>query len=102
MENNSFEELTKVLKVFKEKEGATSGLGLSKSMVGSYLTLDRYLQVFGAKITRGSCSSNVSSNCLTLFSSCLIIAFFFSMTADALNTALARNSSSFISDFPDT
>ena len=42
------EELTKVLKVFKEKEGATSGLGLSKSMVGSYLTLDRYLQVFGA------------------------------------------------------
>ena len=42
------EELTKVLKVFKEKENATSGLGLSKSMVGSYLTLDRYLQVFGA------------------------------------------------------
>ena len=41
-------ELKNVLKTFKEKEGATSGIGLSKSFVGSYLTLDRYLQSFGA------------------------------------------------------
>ncbi|MDY2727679.1 MAG: extracellular solute-binding protein [Candidatus Onthovivens sp.] len=42
------EELKNVLTVFKEKEGATSALGLSKSFVGSYLTLDRYLQTYGA------------------------------------------------------
>ena len=42
------EELKNVLAAFRSQKGATSGLGLTKSIVGSYFSLDRYFQTFGA------------------------------------------------------
>ena len=42
------QELKNVLKVFKEKKGASASLALSKSYKGSYFTIDRYMQMFGS------------------------------------------------------
>ena len=43
------DELKTLLTSFKNNQNATAGLALSKSFYGSYFTMDRYLQMFGAK-----------------------------------------------------
>lgn len=42
------DELYTVLKAFKEKKGATCGLAMSNAVSGSYFSIDRYMNMFGA------------------------------------------------------